>query len=354
MNATKTTFLLLALIISHLGGAKNPFDQSPLFSSSEPLELILEMDMQKVLNDKSQDPQYNAALLIQKLSENRIQTYNIKVKARGNTRRINDICEFPPLKLNFKKDDTENTVFHGQDKVKLVTHCRDNYEYENYAVLEYLAYKTFNALTENSYNVRLVKVIYRDIRRDYPDIEKSGFLIEDDDMMAQRLGGVISDKKIWSPDSCNQDAVDLFSMFQFMIGNTDWWIHKRHNVDIVATKNQELIPVPFDFDYAGIINTPYAIPSPMLPITQVTDRFFKGSCKTTESYQDVIGKFNRSKSNILEVVQETDFLTNRVKKTATNYIEGFYRIINDPEKLGQYINQACEHLYHMPGQATTK
>jgi hypothetical protein len=334
--------------------ASNPEGKSPLFSSSEPLELILEMDMQKVLNDRSEEPEYNAALLIQKLPEKKIRTYNIKVKARGNTRRIKNICEFPPLKLNFRKGDTDNTDFQGQDKVKMVTHCQNNYEFENYAVLEYLAYKTYNALTDNSYNVRLVKVLYRDIRRNYPDIEKSGFLIEDDDMMAHRLGGVISEKKIWSPDSCNQESVDLFSMFQFMIGNTDWWIHRRHNVDIVAVENKGLIPVPFDFDYAGIINTPYAIPSPALPITQVRERFFKGSCKTTESYQAVINEFNKNKNEILGVVKETDFLSNRVKKSTANYIETFYNIINDPDRLGQYINQACEHLYHIPGQATTK
>jgi hypothetical protein len=353
MSSFKILLVLSALLIASFSKGSTTDESNPLFTETEPLELVLEMDMDKVLNDKSEDPEYNPALLIQKLSDNKIQTFNIKIKARGRTRRIKDICEFPPLKLNFEKDATKNTTFEGQDKVKMVTHCRDNFDYENYAVLEYLAYKTYNTLTDYSYRVRLVRIVYRDIGKNYPDIEKSGFLIEDDDLMAKRLGGTISDKRIWSPDSCNQQSVDLFSVFQFMIGNTDWWIHKRHNVDIVAV-DEELIPVPFDFDYAGIINTPYATPSTMLPITRVVDRFFKGSCKTTESYQEVINNMNAKKSTILDIIDNTEFLNNKFKRSATRYIENSYRIINDPDKFSQFINQSCEHLYHVPGIAKSE
>lgn len=351
MDFIKTTILLFALFISPIAKSSNKPSNCPLFDSSELLEIVLEMDMQKILNDKSEDPQYNPAFLIQKLEDNKIQAFNIKVKAAGNTRRISKICEFPLLKLNFKKDDVENTVFEGQDKIKMVTHCRNNEDYENYATLEYLAYKTYNALTDYSYRVRLVKVLYRDISGQYPDIEKTGFLIEDDELLTKRLNADISEKRIWSPDSCNQEVVDLFSLFQFMIGNTDWWIHKRHNVDIVVLQNKELIPIPYDFDYAGIINTPYAIPSPQLPIEEVSDRFFKGKCKTIEGYQQAIDLFNERKSEILNIIDETEFLNRRFKKNATTYILSFYKIINDPKKLAKFINQSCEVLYHIPGQA---
>lgn len=326
---------------------------SPLFSATDPINLVLEMDMEKVLNDKSDDPEYNPAFLIQKLSDGNIHAFNIKIKARGNTRRIKEVCEFPPLKLNFIKNETTNTVFDGQDKIKMVTHCMENEEYENYAVLEYLAYKTYNTLTDHSYQVRLVHITYRDIRQKYDDIVKTGFLIEDEELMAARIGGTISDKKIWSADSCNQASVDLFSLFQFMIGNTDWWIHKRHNVDIVNI-NDELFPVPYDFDYAGIVNPPYAIPSPSLPIEHVKDRFFKGSCKTMAGYQDVIARFNTKKSEIIGLIEEANVGNKKFKKSAVKYIESFYAIINDTDNFSYFINQTCEQLYHIPGQANSK
>ncbi len=353
MKPLMTLILLLIWTLNSFSETPGKESTSPLFSSSEPIYLVLEMDMEQVLNDKSDDPAYNPAFLIQKMPDGNIHAFNVKIKARGNTRKIKEVCEFPPLKLNFIKNETNNTVFDGQDKIKMVTHCMGEDEYENYAMLEYLAYKAYNILTNYSYQVRMIHVTYKDIRQKYSDIVKTGFLIEDEEMMAARIGGSISDKKIWSPDSCNQASVDLFSLFQFMIGNTDWWIHKRHNVEIVSI-NDELFPVPYDFDYAGMVNTPYAIPSPSLPIVQVRDRFFKGSCKAREDFQYSIDSFNQKQSEIIVLIEETDQVNKKFKKTAVKYIESFYSIINDNDEFSQFINRTCTELYHLPGQANAK
>jgi hypothetical protein len=57
-------------------------------------------------------------------------------------------------------------------------------------------------------------------------------------------------------------------MFQYMIGNTDWYVNTRHNIDIYQKKDGALIPVAFDFDFAGVINMPYAMPSREIPIRE--------------------------------------------------------------------------------------
>ena len=49
-------------------------------------------------------------------------SHSIKMRLRGNSRRR--VCDFPPLRINFKVDDTAQSIFEGQDKLKLVTHCR--------------------------------------------------------------------------------------------------------------------------------------------------------------------------------------------------------------------------------------
>ncbi len=347
----RATLLLVLFPLLSIAADPNDATSNKLFSQSAPIELILQMDMQKVLNDKSEDPEYIPAFLIQKLGDNKIQSFNITIKARGKTRRIHSICEFPPLKINFKKKSIVNTIFEGQDKIKMVTHCQESESFQNFALLEYLAYQTYNTITDYSYKVRMVNVTYKDIKQNYPDIEKTGFLIEDDDLLAERLGGTISDKKIWSPDSCIQSSVDIFSLFQFMIGNTDWWIHTRHNVDIVNLNGDKLIPIPFDFDYAGLINTPYATPSSNLPIANVKDRFLKGSCyylkgtyscKTMNYYEDVIQVFNMKKSAIISVLEGADYLNKRDKKTSLKYVAEFYDIINNPNKFSKYLNASCD------------
>ena len=339
-------FSILCLLISTIAISSDleKKGDGKLFESSKPLDLIIQLDMRKVLEDKSEDPQYDPALLVQKIDDQTIQIYNIKIKARGNTRRVGNICEFPPLKINLKKKETKNTLFEGQDKIKMVTHCNNSDDYQNYALMEYLAYKTYNSLTEYSYNVRLVNVLYKDTKQNYPDIQKSGFLIEDDDLLAQRIGGTVTDKRIWSPDSCEEKSFDIFSLFQFMIGNTDWWVHTRHNVDLISLENKELIPIPFDFDGAGIINTPYAIPSKQLPIVKVRDRFFKGSCRNIINYQETVDLFNSKQDVIISLIENADFLDRKIKRQSINYVEDFYKIINNEGRFTKYMSQTCDYF----------
>ena len=129
-----------------------------LFESEQPLELILEADVLTLIEDKSEEPEYTQASLIQKLPGNAIIMFDLKVKPRGHTRRLSDLCDFPPLKFNLKKGQTKNTEFDGYDKFKFVSQCRQDQEFQHYVMEEYLLYKTYNILTEESYKTRLVNL----------------------------------------------------------------------------------------------------------------------------------------------------------------------------------------------------
>jgi len=302
------------------------------------------MDIQRLLEDTSATTDYVPAILIEFSNQGKKSEYAVKVKTAGNTRLNENVCDFPPLRINFKKSELENTTFAGQDKLKLITHCRETEDFEKYVLLEYLAYKSYAVLTAFSYRVRLVNITYNDISGKYPSTTKIGFFVESDEQMAARVGGQISDKKIWSADSCNQNIVSLLTVFEFMIGNTDWWINTRHNVDIVQLQNGELIPVPFDFDYSGLVQTPYAIPSKLLPITEVRQRFLKGECEEIEYYQDALSTCFAKKSIILNLMATEALLDNRSQKTASNYIEDFYTIIESPEQLQKFIKTSCAYF----------
>ncbi len=315
-----------------------------LFDETKPLEITLSMDIQHLLGDTSSATDYIPAILIEYKDQGKKSEYAIKVKAAGNTRLNENVCEFPPIRINFKKSELENTSFAGQDKIKLITHCRDLDDFENYVMLEYLAYKSYNFFTDFSYQVRLAKITYRDISGNFPETTKTGFFVESDEQMSARVGVKISDKKIWSADSCKQEAVALLTLFEFMIGNTDWWIHTRHNVDIVEFPNGDLIPLPYDFDYAGLVETPYSVPSKLLPITMVRQRFLKGDCREIEYYQDAINTCKAHKADILNLIEGTTQLDRKSQKTAINYIEDFYKIIDSPEQFQKFIKTSCEYF----------
>lgn len=319
---------------------------SPLFQSDEPLELILEADIVALINDKSEEPEYTPALLVQPLPDYKIKAFQIKVKARGNTRRVTELCDFPPLKFNFKKSQLSNTVFEGQDKLKFVSQCRQDEEFQDYVFEEYLLYKTYNLLTEASYKTRLVKITIKDIKVRIPAIKMTGFLIEDDKTLAKRLKAKEYEKMIYSQDSCADQAVDRLSMFQYMIGNTDWYVNTKHNTDVFEVKNDNsLIPVPFDFDFAGVINTIYARPSKEIPITQVRQRYFKGSCRNYEDYDPTILLFNEKKDEIYALYNSFEHLPKSVIRKSLKYYSKFYKIINNQEQINASFYQACNTSY---------
>lgn len=315
--------------------------EGPLFQDDKPLELILEVDIQSIVTNKSKEPEYISALLIQKgVNEN--LSFEIKVRPRGNTRRLTNLCDFPPLKFNFKKSQLSNTVFDGQDKLKFVSQCRQEEKYQGYVLEEYLLYKTYNILTEESYKTRLVNITIKDSNQKVDDIEMSGFLIEDHESLAKRIKTKEYSEVFWSQDSCEENLVDRLSMFQYMIGNTDWYVNTRHNIDVFQSKkDQALIPVPFDFDCSGVIFTEYAQPSDQVSITDVRQRYFKGSCRDIEAFGKTIVHFNEKKEEIYALYKSFDYLPNYVIKQSLRYYTKFYKIINNPDQVASILNGAC-------------
>ncbi len=316
-----------------------------LFENNTPLKLTLVTDVVELKNDKSEDPKYIKGMLLHHLTKYKFESFDIKVKARGSTRRLTGLCDFPPLKFNFKKNKVKNTVFEGLDKMKFVSQCRQEEEFQDYLLEEYLLYKTYNILTDNSYRVRLVDIEIRDQHLRVASIQMKGFLIEDDEDFEERTASKEYDKAVYSQDSCQVHATDILSVFQYMIGNTDWYVNTRHNIDIFQNSNGDLIPVPFDFDFAGVINTPYAVPSKEIPIKRVKQRYFKGSCRDLQAYNPVIDLFNSKKEEIFQLYNSFEYLENHLIKKSLRYYNKFYKILNDPSLAEPSFYQACNSTY---------
>ncbi len=60
-----------------------------------------------------------------------------------------------------------------------MTHCQDrDVRFERFLLKEYLAYRTFNLLTDRSFRVRLARITYTDSKGRRKPITRSGFFIE--------------------------------------------------------------------------------------------------------------------------------------------------------------------------------
>jgi hypothetical protein len=134
------------------------------------------------------------------------------------------------------------------------------------------------------------------------------------------------------------------SVFQYMIGNADYSIHGRHNVKLVKVKDFEkpnLIPVPYDFDYAGIVNAHYAIPGDNLNINSVTERYFLGPCREEQYYQKTLELFKEKKDAIYKLIEDFDYLETSAKNTLKSYLEEFYNGIESPDYIQRNFNATC-------------
>jgi len=318
-------------------------DTVPLFASDEVLKFTLLVDSRELKKDNAPEPEYtDGQLILHEATEDK--TFDIKVRPRGNSRRFMDFCTFPPLKLNFKKKAVEGTVFESQDKLKLVAYCKDLDLNETYVLKEYLVYKILNCVTPYSNNVRLAQITYKDSNDKGKDVTRYGFLVEDDDNMAERNGGQITESLMSNHDRCERNSLDLFTLFQFMIGNTDWWIAspKKHNVNVMVLDNGNMIPVPYDFDYCGLVDAKYAVTAEELPITSVKDRLFRGYCRLPGTYEIIADKFNEKKGSIYSEVNNLAPLGEKDKKLIIKYLDDFYEIVNDPKLIKRKVYDACE------------
>ena len=99
--------------------------------------------------------------------------------------------------------------------------------------------------------------------------------------------------------------------------------------------------IPYDFDMAGIINTPYAEPDPRLGIRSVRERLFRGYCRTKEGFTAVFTQFNAQQETIYALYQNSPFLENKHKKRSIKYFDDFYKTINMSRTVRREFLAAC-------------
>ena len=217
--------------------------------------------------------------------------------------------------------------------LKLVAHCEEDPAYEQMAIKEYLIYKMYNELTDNSFRSQLVKITYCDSEKKQATIERFGLLLEHNRELADRMDGKVLGANYGTPKQINLPAYKVFAFFQYMIGNTDWGFSNRHNVKLVQPNEGDVklpIPIPYDFDFCGLVNAPYAIPHHNHPINNVRERFFQWRGGETD-FSETIALFKNKKERLLGLVDGCPYLTDEVKADAVLYLLSFFDELETPE-----------------------
>lgn len=314
-----------------------------LFGDQTPLSFTLTADFNTVFKDRDtlSTKRYPAKLTVADSAGNP-RTISLEIAPRGHFRLKASNCAFPPIKMNFEDGTARGTPFQGQGGLKLGTHCRPgNRDYEEYVVREHLVYRAYNLLTDVSLRTRLARVIYVYEKGSTRPDTAWALLIEDEDDAARRVGGQVSELRRGRFDDVDRAQMGLIGVFHFFTGNTDWSLYALHNMRIIRTARYELIPLPYDFDFSGLVSARYAIPDYRLPIKRTQERLYVGPCYTPAELELILARFREQRGAIEALYAGRPELDDGYAKWARGYIGEFYSIIGNPQLITRWIIEPC-------------
>lgn len=321
---------------------------SSLFQSSAPLTLRIDAPFREINRHRGKNRPYSPATMELADFAGKMTQLDLEIRVRGNFRSDRENCKYPPLRLKLDKKSLKNTIFNGENKLKLVVQCKDEDRYKQFLILEYLNYKVLRLLTEYSLNVRLARIDYYDSDNKQELGRRMAFFIEDTGRFANRLN--LEKLKVKRMDPGDYDPVQLrlVELFEFFIGNTDWSSiagekndNCCHNIIPFKDRDGSVIPVPYDFDMTGVVNPSYAVVNPKLGINSVRQRLYRGQCQNDKILQSTISTFKSRQKEIYSLYENQTGLSPEIIKKTIKYYDDFFDIMQKKERLKWNILYKC-------------
>jgi hypothetical protein len=336
--------LIAAVLLLGLSTPAPAQQPKPLFATSDPIHIVITGPITRFAHNRNSGNVAPATL-----TDPSGQALPITLSPRGITRRASDICDFPPLRVRFTAPPPATSLFAGQKSLKLVTHCRNKPDFQQYVLLEYSAYKMYNLLTPHSFRVRLANIDYRDTDGK-PIISRVGYFLEDLSDVAKRNGmkethapPLISASSLSPPDAAR------YAMFQHMIANHDWSMRAGpqgreccHNAELIGPyANGATIPIPYDFDFSGFVDTPYATPPDQLKISSVRQRFYRGYCAHNAQALAVAQQMRSERPQMIAAITSTPGLDPGWAARAIAFLNPFFADISTDASTNDRILRRC-------------
>ena len=318
--------------------------EKPLFASPDKVHLVIQGALGTLIKNRGYEGAIPATL-----TDPAGQQLPVSLELRGITRRTSEVCDFPPLRVTFTTPPPPTSIFAGQKKLKLITHCKSSPGFQQYVLLEYSAYRMYNLLTPRSFRAKLADIDYRDATG-RPIVSRVGFFLETLDQVAHRNGmkDVHAPDRIPLSDLSPPDAA-RYAMFQDMIGNHDWSMRAGpagkdccHNAELIgALAPRQTIPVPYDFDFSGFVDPSYATPPAELDISDVRERLYRGYCVHNSDAVGAARQMREMRPQILGVLSQIPGLDPRTQAGAARYLDGFFTDIASDASVGSRVLNRC-------------
>ena len=335
------SFVLGLVLMASAAPAAEP--AKPLFADDQLIQVTIRAPMGRLTSSEDRSRIVDGSLATG------AENLPVRLSPRGITRLRKETCQFPPLRVDFTGAPPANSLFAGQKRLKLVTHCRPSEAHQQFVLLEYATYRLYNLLTANSFRARLALVNYVE-DSGKPVTSRLGFFLEDLGDVARRNG--LSEARVGARiqvASLNPPDAARFAVFQYLISNLDWAMQAGpagdtccHNSRLIAAAGSSVLTtVPYDFDYSGFVDAPYAVPPEGIKVSSVKSRYYRGFCRHNAEALRAAADIRAHQAGMLAVLQQIPQLKEGTRRKAAAFLDRSFADIASDQAVTANLLKTC-------------
>lgn len=339
----KGALLAFGLALAAASAAPAAEPAKPLFAGDELIRITVRGPITRLAGSDSR------STIVAATVSNGAESLPVRLSPRGITRLRKETCQFPPLRVDFTSAPPPTSLFAGQRRLKLVTHCRPGEGFQQHLLLEYAAYRLYNQMTPLSFRVRLAQIDYQeDSGRNVTS--RLGFFIEDLGDVAARNGmreAQVS-ARVQVATLAPADAA-RFGVFQYLISNIDWAMQAGpagdnccHNSRLIsANGSPPYSTVPYDFDYSGFVDAPYAVPPEGIRVSNVKVRLYRGFCRHNVEALKAAAAIRALQPTLLTVLGQVPQLRDGTRRKASGFLDRSFADIASDQLVNEKLLKTC-------------
>lgn len=316
-----------------------------LFRTTTPVEVTFTTDLRTLVRDRDSTKfKPHGALMQYQEADGKTVSIPVTLQTRGHFRRQERNCSFPPLLMEFRKKDAEGTLLQGNTKLKITVNCRPKDDtYEQYVLQEYAVYRLYQRVSPLHFRTRLAKAVFKDSLAKTADVSSWAFFIEDDQEVAKEFKTSNEKSKGALFDQLDQPQLITTTLFEYLVGNTDYSISQQHNIALLRDSMATVIrPVAYDFDWSGVVNPRYAFPDQRLGIKFVTQRLYRGPCLTQAQWKPYLDKFVALKPVVDSIYNSVPSLDPKKVKSSIEWYDEAFKVFADPRQAKRELIDPCQ------------
>ena len=99
--------------------------------------------------------------------------------------------------------------------------------------------------------------------------------------------------------------------------------------------------MPYDFDYSGLVDAPYAVAPDQFHISSVRTRVYQGYCRHNGEVIAAAAEFRAARPSIESMFGQIPGVEPRTRKDALSYLARFYDDIATDASLQSRVLKSC-------------